>query len=223
MTNLQTRLREYLAAPTAVQLAQVAPLSFVAGCSGAIIAALVGTPGFAAGGLAVVLGGLAVNFTSSLIDRIIFADNDHQRVQIVDAGLRAGDRDVQTLAAGALTQAGTEVAQAVPAADHTDLITDLQAAMQQVGGPLAAIAPQYAAALRNPQTDWAALQAELRATITRVHQTMEASEEGVISGSEQDVQQASGPVEQVMRATKHGRIENSRQSVTGEKREPPTA
>jgi hypothetical protein len=63
----------------------------------------------------------------------------------------------------------------------------------------------------------------LRTTITRVRQTMEASEEGVISGSEQDAQQASGSVDQVMRATRQGRIENSRQSVTGRKSEPPTA
>ncbi len=215
MTSLHTRLRDYLAGPGTAQLAQVAPLSFVAGCTGAIIAALVGMPGFAASGLGIVLGGLAINFSSSLIDRILLADSDRQRSQVIEQGVRDGDRDVQALVAGALIQAGAEMSQAIPAADRDALIGDLHTGMQQAGGSVATIAPRYTAALRDPQTDWAALQAALRETITHVHQTMEASEEGVISGSRQEASQASGPVEQVMRATKKGRIENSQQIASG--------
>jgi hypothetical protein len=210
---------------TTRRLARVAPATLLAGATGLTLAALMSAPGFADTGTAVVIGGIAVNFTSSLLEQLVMLplEAEEEREHLIDQGLQQRDPGVTNLVAATLTAAGPEIAQALPETGHAQIITGMETAMQQAGGPLAAIAPQYTAALRNPQTDWDALQAALRTTITRVSQTMEASEEGVISGSEQDAQQASGPVEQEMRATKKGRIENSRQSVTGGKNEPPTA
>lgn len=74
-----------------------------------------------------------------------------------------------------------------------------------------------AEALLAPPADWATLQAELRRQAQHVVQTMEASEDGEISGSTQRAEQVDGPVEQTMRATKGGRIEKSGQTVIGRK------
>lgn len=180
MTNLLQRLKTYLDGPTTIQLAQVAPLGVMAGVSAAAIAAIIGAPAFASSGLGIIFGGLAVNFTSTLIDKIVHAGSERERVKAVEQGLAAGDKDVQTLVAGALTQAGPDVAAALPSDDRDELIAAFEAAMRQAGGPLAVIAGRYAAALRDPAADWAALQRDVReeaATLTQAIRGVELVED----------------------------------------------
>ena len=118
--------------------------------------------------------------------------------------------------AEALAGGGADVARAIPEPARAELIDALRQGMHEPGGALAAIAAPYASGLANPQTDWSALRAELRETIRKVSQTMEATEGGVISGGHIRAENVGGNVEQVMRATGKGsRIENSSQTVIG--------
>jgi hypothetical protein len=98
---------------------------------------------------------------------------------------------------------------------RVELIAGMVTAMQQAGGPLTAMAPRFGAALRDPCADWSAVQAELRHTIERVTQTMEASEESQIEDSHQRTEHVTGSVEQHMRASKGSRISGSSQTTMG--------
>lgn len=206
MSTLRERLHAFLNAETTIDLAQAAPLGVLAGISAAAIAA---------GGIAGIFGGLAVNFTSSLIDKILTATTDRERRELIRTGLQNGDGDVQRLTAGALVQAGPEVAQSLPAADRDLLFTAVEQAMQAGGPPLSAIAGRYLAALRNPAADWPALQTTLFAEAAIVRQTMEVGDQGVIRGGRQEAADVTGSVDQTARAGQGGVIENTTQSAIG--------
>lgn len=172
MTSLRTRLRAYLAAPTTWQ---IPALGVLAGCTGTILAALVSAPGFAASGLGVLLGGLAINFTSSIIGRIIHSNtSERERVRLIAEGLEQCNPDVQALAGALLGQAGADLAAALPPDERDATIATLEQGMQQAGGVLAAIGPRYGSALRDPHPDWAAFQQELQQHIATVHQHIRA-------------------------------------------------
>ncbi|MFL5807374.1 MAG: hypothetical protein ACJ8CR_37300 [Roseiflexaceae bacterium] len=214
MADLHARLRDYFSART---LLKSAPLWALAGGAGVIIGTAIATPAFATAGLGLVLTSLAANMTSSMVYDLVKPElDDERREQLIARGLKQRDPGVIRLVAEALTQAGPDLARALADATRTQLVALLESGMQEPGGALAAIAPRYADALRNPPADWRALQAELQQTITSVSQTIEAAEGGVISGGQMRAEHVSGPVEQVMRATGRGsRIENSSQTAVG--------
>ena len=198
MTDFLNRLRAYLDAPATMQLAQAAPLGILAGASAAVIAAVIGMPAFATSGLGLIFGGLAVNFTSSLIDKIVHAGGERERTRLIAQGLAASDPDVQALVAGALTHAGPAVAAALPAADRDELIVVFEQAMRASGGPLTAIAARYGAALRSPGADWHALRAELHAELATVTQIIRG--ETLVEGATQHVKDVDGTAKQLIEA-----------------------
>lgn len=217
MADLPARLEQFFAAPQTRMLASLAPLGLVAAASSTIIGAALATPAFAASGLGLVLTSVAANVTSSLLyDLVRPGLEEGQRERTIAQGLKNHDPGVIRLVAEALAGGGPEVARAIPEQIRAELIDALRQGMQEPGGALAAIAPGFTAGLSTPQTDWSALQAQLRQAIDRASQTIETAEGGVISGGRQQVEGARGPVEQVMRASGQGsRIENSSQVVTG--------
>ncbi len=214
MADLPAQLKNYFAAPQTRTLAGLAPLGVVAGAAGLIIGAAVATPAFAAAGLGLVLTSVAANIASSLAYDLVRPNlDDGERERQIAQGLKARDPAVIRLVAEALAGAGPDVARAIPESTRAELIDALKLGMQEPGGALAAIVPGYISGLSDPKPDWAALQTDLWQTISKVSQTMEASEQGVISGSRQEAPHAGGTIEQTMRATKGGRIENSSQIV----------
>ncbi|MEI8166711.1 MAG: hypothetical protein WCG26_10030, partial [Chloroflexales bacterium] len=215
MSTLLQRLTEYLAAPSTMDLAEAVPLGVLAGASAATIAAVIGMPAFTTSGLGVILGGLAVNFTSALIDNILNATSDRERRKLIQQGLQAGDPQVQTLVAGAMVYAGPDVAGALPLADRTDLVTALEQGMRDAGGPLAAIAPRYAAALRAPNADWAALQGTLGRELEMTRQIVRVGKQGKIKEVDQDVTRRKGSIEQILEGGDGAEISGSTQTVTG--------
>jgi hypothetical protein len=217
MPDLPAKLSAYFAASQTRTLASLAPLGVVAGAAGLIVGAAVATPAFAAAGLGLVLTSVAANIASSLVYDLVKPDLDAgERERKIAQGLQSRDPGVIRLVAEALASAGSDVARAIPDQTRAELIDALGQGMQVPGGVLAAIAPRYTAGLAEPHTSWEALQAELRQTIKKISQTMDASDGGVISGGHMQVPHAGGSVEQVMRATGKGsRIENSSQIVTG--------
>jgi hypothetical protein len=180
-----------------------------------VLGAVIGAPGFAASGIGVVLGGIAINLASSAMEPILSAPDDDQRTQALEQGLAQHDEDVTTLSAAVLAHAGPDMVQALPQSSREDLIAGLEKAMQEAGGPLAAIAPRYADALRSSVSDWTRLQADLKQTISSVRQTMVAERESRIGQSHQKAEGVSGPVQQTMRASDHSEISGSSQSVVG--------
>ncbi len=207
MADLPANLKDFFGSSQTRTAASVAPLLLVAGASGLILGAAIATPAFATAGLGLVLTSLAANMTSSMVYDLVKPElDDERREQLIARGLEQRDPGVIRLVAEALTQAGPDLARALPDATRTQLVALLESGMQEPGGALAVIAPRYADALRNPPADWRALQAE----------TIEAAEGGVISGGQMRAEHVSGPVEQVMRATGRGsRIENSSQTAVG--------
>jgi hypothetical protein len=176
MADLAARLHEFWHNPHTRRLARSAPLALLAGCAGATLGTLVALPGFAATGLGIVLGGLSINLTSDLISKLTDpALDDLEREASLEQALAQGDLDAQALTAALLTREGATIAQALPEASRNDLTSALGQAMQQAGGPLAAIAPRYAAALRNPATDWERLRKDLYETVSTSTQTRKAT------------------------------------------------
>jgi hypothetical protein len=220
MTDLHARLRAWFDNPAARRLAKAAPSVLLAGGVGATLGVVVGLPTFAASGQSIVLGGIAVNLTSSIIQELLLVGDDDQRAEIVQRGLDAHDPDVTTLAAAALVHAGPELAQALPAPQRDDLIAGLERAMREAGGSLDAITQGYAAALRDPRADWAALQNELRQTIADTRMLMEVGDEGVIAGGKQWVEDPAGRVDMTMRGGDRARLENVEQIVTNTRPQP---
>jgi hypothetical protein len=142
-------------------------------------------------------------------------EDDAARTQAIQRGINAGDAQVIALAAESIVAAGPNIAQALPAANRAMLITAIGTGLAECGGALAAIAPQFSAALRDPSTNWAAVQQALNATIASVTQTMEANDHSHISNSTQQSTATGGSVNQTMRATKGSTITGSSQIVTG--------
>lgn len=196
---------------TKLQKALSAPLGIVAGCAGAILGAVIGLPAFAQSGIGVVLGGLAINMTSSLLDGILQPQTkEKERIKLLQTGLATQDPDVQAVVAALLSQYGEQVAQAIPDDERDEVLTELHEEMQEAGGPLEAIAPRYTAALRNPATNWEELQASLHPAIMTTYQRMTAQN---IRNTAQEVYNQDGHIDQTMHAT--GDIEGSRQTVVG--------
>ena len=67
--------------------------------------------------------------------------------------------------------------------------------MRAAGGPLDAIAAPFSAALRDPNADWAAVQAGLRQTIADIHLVAKVGDQGTISGLRQRVENPAGTYE----------------------------
>lgn len=220
MSDLRTTLQGYLRNPAARQLARATPAMLLAGVSGAALGAVLHDPNMVQGGVGFIIGGVAVNHLTDLLTKLLHMpiEQDLERVEIIEQGLNQRDAGVSQAAAAALVQAGPDLALALPADGRAALVDALATGMAGAGGALAAIAAAYAGALREPSADWAALQAELRATVQRVSQTMEATDQGVIERSDQRVEGANGPVEQTMRASGGGKIINSGQTVIGGRR-----
>ena len=214
MADLNARLHDFFSART---LLKSTPLWVLAGGAGAVIGAAIGDPHWAQTGVGTILASLGANVTSSMVYDLAKPDlDDETREELIARGLEQRDPGVIRLVAEALTQARPELAHALPDATRTKLVELLERGMHGAGGALAAIAPRYSEALRNPPADWQALQAELQQTISRVSQTMEATERGVISGGRQKASRSGGAIDQTMRATGRGsRIETSSQTVVG--------
>ncbi|NTU80758.1 MAG: CHAT domain-containing protein [Chloroflexales bacterium] len=223
MADLLQRLKDYLAAPSTLDLAEAAPLGVLAGASAATIAAIIGMPAFATTGLGAILGGLAVNFTSSLIDKILTAAGERERRKLIQQGLEGHDRDVQTLVAGAMVFAGPEVATAIPDTDRAELVAALEGAMRKAGGTLAAIAAPYGAALRDPAADWGAVQAALRQEAATLRQIAEVGAEGRIENFRQRSENTEGSVDQILRAGRGGVISGGSQEAIGTHKSAPPA
>ena len=213
-SSLRTWLRTHLGN---TELATDAPKGFDLGLVAGTLGALLALPAFAATPLGIIMAGLAINRVSAYVDRLRPPELDYsERKAILNEGIAANDPAVQQLVAATLVEVAPTIGELLPPANQRELVRAIGAGMQQIGGPAAAIAPRYIAALSNPNTDWATLQKELHHTITSVRQTMEASDGGVISGSKEHVEGATGAVEQVMRATGAGsRIEGSTQMTIG--------
>ncbi len=215
MADLIQRLKAYLDAPTTLPLTQAVPLGAMAGISAAVIAAVIGMPAFSSSGLGIIFGGLAVNFTSSLIDKIVHAGSERERVTVIEQGLKDGDKDVQTLVVGALTHAGPEVAAALPSTDRDELITAIEQAMRTAGGPLSVIAGRYAAALRNPSADWAALQREAHEEAATVIQEIHGVD--LVEDAKQEARDIDGGVREIVSAKTVRRVSQVAIGVRGTK------
>ena len=213
-STLRTWLRTHLGN---TELATDAPKGFDLGLVAGTLGALLALPAFAATPLGIIMAGLAINRVSAYIDRLRPPELDYsERKAILTEGIAANDPAVHELIAATLVEVAPTIGELLPPANQIELVRAIGAGMQQIGGPAAAIAPRYIAALTNPNTDWAALQKDLHHTITSVRQTMEASDGGVIIGNKEHVEGATGAVEQVMRATGAGsRIENNTQMTIG--------
>jgi hypothetical protein len=189
MEDLQTRLHDFWQSREARRIARGAPLLLLSGLAGATLGTVAALPASAAGGVLGILTGLSVNFTSDVIKQLVYPERDDfiadedTREDVLRQELEQGNADAQLLVSLLLNHAGPNLAQALPADTRDERAADIGRAMQQAGGPLAQIAPRYAAALRDPATDWDRLRAELAKTVsTTSTQTIEAAN---ISDTEQ--------------------------------------
>jgi hypothetical protein len=103
----------------------------------------------------------------------------------------------------------------LPPSAREQLIAALEAGMQQAAGPLAQIAPRYAAGLRDEQTDWAALQAALRPVVEQTLMRMEVGHEGVIERATMRVEGVGGDVEMTMQGGDRSAIREPTMVRTG--------
>lgn len=133
-------------------------------------------------------------------------DDDTRAAQIPQA-LEARDRASGALVAAALIAAGPDLTQA--------LIAGLEAGMQQAAGPLAQIAPRYTAGLRDPQTDWSALETALRQVVEQTVMRMEVGHKGQIRDAAMEVEGVGGSVEMTMIAGDEGVIQGARMVRAG--------
>lgn len=224
MTTRRERLRAIFDTPLAETLASAAPLLLVATASGSVIGTALALPGFAASPFGTLGLSLAANLVTSMVYDLIKPDlDDAARTNQIAQALEAHDPASGALVAATLIEAGPEVAQALLADRREALIGGLEAGMQQAGGPLAQIAPRYAAGLRDPQTDWAALQAALRQTVEQTAMLMQVGHEGAISDVEMRADGTKGTVDMRMIAGDKGKISGARMVRTGGGPAPSTA
>jgi hypothetical protein len=216
MPDLHAPLNAYFAESSTRRLLRSAPIAALAGGSGIVLGLIVASPAFAATGTAIILGGIAINVVSSLLEQLVNLplEAETEREALIERGLTQGDQSVLAAVAAALVQAGPEVARALPATQRAELIDGLQHGMAQAGGPLAAIAPRYAAALSEEQADWGNLREALRQAIS-VRLSDEIGDEARVIRSGQRVEHPTGNVEVTRKVGKGARVEDSGQTVIG--------
>lgn len=207
---IRDRLRAFFASPLAAGYAQMVPLSLLAAGIGTTLGAVIALPAFATSGLGIVLGGVAVNLASGLIQQIIDAPDDTARGKLVQQGIKQGDPDVTALAASTLAYAGPDLVPALPDTQRDTLLSALDDGLREAGGSLEALAPRLLAALRDPAADWAALRADLVGDVTTLRQVQEAAN---MIRSHQHAEGAARRVEQIQKAT--GSITDSSQTYIG--------
>lgn len=217
MPDPTARLRALFGERSALQLARVAPAALLASGTGVALAAMLGVPGFVSTAAGVIVGGIAVNITSTWLEKLVSLplEAEEEREETIRRGLEAQDPGMQRLVAAVLAHAGPQLAAALPDAGHAELVAGLERAMAQAGGPLAALAPSYAAALRVPEhADWGTVRDEARRQIS-VHSTIEAGEDGLIERSGHRIEHPPGPVVTTTRTGKGGKIIDSPISIVG--------
>jgi hypothetical protein len=141
-------------------------------------------------------------------------DDDTRAAQIQQA-LEARDPASGALVAAALLDTGPDLAQALPPSAREPLIAALKVGMQQAAGPLAQIAPCYAAGLRDEQTDWAALQAALRPVVEQTIMRMQVGHKGQIRDVGMQVDRVGGDVDMRMTTGDEAVIQGVRLVRTG--------
>ena len=195
--DLQTRLRNLFRERSVRQLAKAAPLSLLATNCATALSAMLTIPGFAERPEGLIIGGIAINLTSSLLQHLVTLplDEEDQRIAIIEQGLVANDAAIQALTAATLLAAGPDMAHALPAETSADLITGMAQGMQQAGGTLASMAPEYAQALRSPeQADWQALRQYVQQQI-QIRARVEAGERAIIRESGIAIRGAQGHID----------------------------
>ena len=202
MAGLHDRLRDYFSGANARTLAKSAPALLLAGSSGAAMAALVGVSGFAETGAGVVIGGIAINVASSLLQTLVRLppDDDEARETVIEQGLTERDAGVEQAVAAALVAAGPDLALALPSAQREALAARFEQGLRELGGPAETLAPRFAAGLREPGADWKALKDELQHAIAvaGVTQIARVGDEGTIRHFKQGVENPIGSVSQAL-------------------------
>jgi formylglycine-generating enzyme required for sulfatase activity len=196
---------------------RLAPASLLAVGSGVALGGLLIAPGFATAGAGIVLGGIAINIVSSWIERFAMlpVEAEAERIDLLEQGLESRDQGALAVAAAALVAAGPQMAAALPPAARDELIATVERGMQEAGGPLAALAPAYAAALRSPaQADWAALKAEAQRQIS-ISAKIEAGERARIARSGIDITAGNANIDASVIAKADGIIEDSGITIRG--------
>lgn len=217
MRDLTARLRDLFGERSALQLARVAPAALLASGTGVALAAMLGVPGFVSTAAGIIVGGIAVNLTSTWLEKLVSLplEAEAEREETIQAALAANDPAVQRLVAAVLAHAAPQLAAALPQQGRPELIAGLERAMREAGGPLTALAPGYAAALQAPErADWAGLLSEAKRQIS-VQSTIEAGDDALIERSGHRVEAPPGPVVTTTRAGKGGRIIDSPISIIG--------
>lgn len=215
MSDLESRLRGVFSERSARRLARVAPATLLAAGCGAALGALLAAPGFAASAAGVVIGGIAVNITSSWIEKLFTLplEDEDGRAELIEQGLAANDAATQAVVAATLAAAGPDVARALPADGRAELIGGIERGMQDAGGALAALAPTYAAALRAPeQADWNAVRVAAQQQISA---RVEAGERAVIERSGITIEDTDANVDASVIAGTDGTIKDSGISIRG--------
>ncbi len=216
MTSRLDRLRTFFAPSLARGMARAAPLLLVASASGALIGADLAGAASLVSGLVALGANLGTNLLASMVYDVIKPDQDDDtRADTIVRALEARDPATGALVATALIDAGPEVAQALPEAGRDVLLGGLEAGMRQAGGALAAIAPRYAAGLRDPQTDWTALQAALGQTVEQTTMHMQVGHKGQIRNTAMEVTDAPGHVDMRMTAGDEGVIDGATMKRSG--------
>ena len=228
MANLLDQLRAYLGGwARLLASANTLPAALLAGSSGAAIAALVSAPNLSSTGVGVVIGGIAINVASSLLQALVRLppDDDDGREEIIERGLAEGDAGIQQAVAAALVAAGPELTLALSAAQREALSAKFEQGLRDLGGASERIAPGFANNLRDPSADWHALWEELQRAIAAagVTQTAEVGDEGAIRRVKQRVDNPTGPVSQTLRGGKKAVIEDADQTVSNARPTPTLA
>ncbi|MEI8166705.1 MAG: hypothetical protein WCG26_10000, partial [Chloroflexales bacterium] len=214
MADLEARLRMLF---NERSVRRLAPASLLAvSCGVAIGGMMLGAPAFAAGA-GVVIGNITVNIASTWIERLFMlpVEAEAERIELMEEGLAAREPGALAVAAATLAAAGPQVAAALPAASRAALITTVAQGMREAGGPLAALAPTYAAALRTPDhADWANIQAEVQQQI-RISARVEAGERATIERSGIAITTTGATVDASVVAGPDARIRDSAISIQG--------